>query len=121
MVSLFRRLVWLNGRRVLEDDGVVLVGFATNEAVEIVEAQSCGPTVEWTGDAALPIGRVVVLAEPRGRIAIVFQDRADGCGTARDHIVVAWETGRPLGQEARTAIVVIAPGDQRGARGTADG
>ena len=40
-------------------------GVAAEEAVEVVEAQPGGPQVERPGLAGVPVGHVVVLAEPR--------------------------------------------------------
>src|SRR5262245_62448677 len=88
MITLFGALGGLDRRRVLEQNRIVLVGLATDEAVEVVEAQSLRPTVEGTGDAALPVGRVVVLAEPRCGVTVVLQDRPDGGRTAGNHVVV---------------------------------
>src|SRR5262245_66580437 len=94
MITLFGALGGLDRRRVLEQNRIVLVGLATDEAVEVVEAQSLRPTVEGTGDAALPVGRVVVLAEPRCGVTVVLQDRTDGGRIAADLDVVVGEARR---------------------------
>jgi hypothetical protein len=60
--------------------------------------------------------RVVVLAEPRRGIAVVEQDAADRGLVLADDAVVAGEAGRLLGDHAEAGRVVVAPGDQRGAR-----
>jgi len=121
VVALLGRLARLDRRRVLEQHRVILMRLAADEAVEVVEPHAGRPAVVRAGDAALPVGRVVVLAEPAGPVAIVLEHRADGRGAARDHVVVARKAGRPFGEKARAHIMVVAPGDQRGAGGAADG
>ncbi len=64
--------------------------------------------------------RVVILAEPRGRVAVVPQDRADRALLDRDDRVVAGEAGRDLADHAEAHRVVVAPGDQRRARRRAE-
>ena len=66
-----------------------LAGFATHEAVEIIEAHADRPLIKRTGLAGLERRRVVVLAKPRGRVAIVLEDRADGRLVLGDDAVVA--------------------------------
>ena len=65
-------------RRVAEQVGLPLVGIATDEAVEILEAHADGPLVEGSDLTGLEGRHVVILAEPRGGIAIVLEDAADG-------------------------------------------
>ena len=67
----------VDGRRVAEQVRLPLAGVAADEAVEIIEAHADRPLVERPGLARLVKGRVVVLAEPRGRVAVLLQDRAD--------------------------------------------
>ncbi len=62
----------------------------------------------------------MILAEPRSAVAIAFQHFADGCSGLRDHAVVTGKAGSPLDQKARSAIVMIAPREQRRARRAAD-
>jgi len=63
---------------VLEQVRRPVIGFAAHEAVEIVEPHSRRPLIERARDAVLEVRRVVVLAEPRRGVTIVFQDPADG-------------------------------------------
>ncbi len=64
--------------------------------------------------------RIVVLAEPRRRIAVVAQDAADGRLILRDDAVVAGEAGRLFGDHAEACGVMVAAGDQRCARRRAE-
>ncbi len=93
-----------------------LVGFAAHEAVEIIEPHADGPLIEWTGLTGLERGRVVILAKPRGRVAVVLKDRADGRLVPGDDAVVAGITRRDFRDDAKTNRMVVAPGDQGRAR-----
>ena len=103
-------------RRVAEQVRPPLVGVAADEAVEVVEAQAGRPLGERPGLAGFVGRRVVVLAEPRRRVAVVAQDAADRRIVRADDAVVAGEAGGLLGDHAEADRVVVAPGDQRGAR-----
>jgi hypothetical protein len=50
------------------------------EAVEIIEAETIGPAVEWANLARLPNGCVVVLADPGSGVAVLPQDFGDSAG-----------------------------------------
>src|SRR5262249_40236561 len=106
--------VRLDRRGVLERGGGPLVGVAAEEAVEVVEAQSCRPVGERAGGAGVPVGDVVVLAEPGRRVAEEGQDLGDGAAVARHERVVAGETGRLLGDDAGAAAMMVAAGDEGG-------
>jgi hypothetical protein len=58
----------------------------------------------------------VVLAEPGGRVAIVGEDAPDGRVLGPDDRVVAGEAGGELADLAEADSMVVAAGDQRGAR-----
>ena len=98
---------------VLEQIRRPLVGLAAHEAVEVVKTHSRRPLVERAGDGVLVGWRVVVLAEPRRGIAVVFEDPADGRVILADDRVIARESGRQLGDDAEAPGVMIASGDQR--------
>ena len=99
-------------RRVAEQVRLPLVGVAADEAVEILEAHAGRPLVERPDLAGGEGRRVVVLAEPRRRVAVVEQDAADGGLVLVDDAVVAGETRRLLRDHAEAGRMVIAPGDQ---------
>ena len=103
-------------RGVAEQVRLPLVGVAADEAVEVLEAHAGRPLVERPDLAGREGRRVVVLAEPRRGVAVVEQDAADGGLVLADDAVVAGEAGRLLGDHAEADRVVVAPGDQRGAR-----
>ena len=89
------------------------------KGVEVVEAHTRRPMVEWATYALLEGRRVVVLTKPGRGIAIVLQDPADGCVVLTDDRIIARETGGKLGDHAKAARVVVAAGDQRRPRGRA--
>src|SRR6516165_2699765 len=66
-----------NLRHVLEEVRGPLVGLASQEAIEVLEAHADGPLIEWASRAVLIAWRVVVLSEPGCRVAVLLQDRAD--------------------------------------------
>jgi hypothetical protein len=103
-------------RRVAEQVRLPLVGIAADEAVEVFEAHAGRPLVERPGLAGGEGRRVVVLAEPGGRIPVVEQHPADGGLVPFDDAAVAGETRCLLGDDAESRRMMVAPGDQRGAR-----
>ena len=66
VVALFRRFLGLDWDRAFVDRRVPLVGFAADEAVEVLEAAAAGrPLIERAHRARLPHGHFVALAELR--------------------------------------------------------
>ena len=106
-------------RSVAEQVGLPLVGVAADEAIEIFEAHADGPQVEGAGLAGLEGRHVVILAEPRGGVAIVLQDSADGGLVLADDRVVAGKARRLLGDHAEASRMVVAAGDECRAGGRA--
>ena len=99
--------------------GCPLVGVAADEAVEVLKAHADRPLVERPVLAGLERRHVVILAEPRRAVAVVLEDAADRRLIALDDAVVTGVTGGLLGDHAETDRVMVAPGDQRRARGRA--
>ena len=93
-----------------------LVRVAAHEAVEVLEAHADRPLVERADRAGLERRRVVVLAEPGGAVAVVPQYLADRGFVLGDEAVVPRVAGRLFGDDAVADRVVVAAGDQRGAR-----
>ncbi len=81
----------------------------------MLEPHAGRPLAERPGLARLEGRRVMVLAEPRGAIAVIEQDAPDGGDSLADDAVVAGESGRLLRDDAEAGRMVIAAGDQRGA------
>ncbi len=103
-------------RGVAEQVRLPLVGVAADEPVEVFEAHAGRPLVKRPDLAGLEGRRVVVLAEPRGGVAVVQQDAADGRLVLGDDAVVAGEAGGLLGDHAEAGRVMVAAGNKRGAR-----
>ena len=101
---------------VAEQIRLPLVGIAAHKAVEILEAQACGPLVEGPDLAGGKRRGVVVLAEPRRGIAVIEQNPPDGGLVLGDDAVVARETRGLLGDHAEARRVMVPPGDERGPR-----
>ena len=87
-------------RGVAEQERRPLIGLAAHEAVEVVEAHAERPLIEWPGLAVLERRRVVVLAEPRGGVAVLLEDCADRGVLDADDAVVAGKAGGLLGDHA---------------------
>jgi hypothetical protein len=87
VVALFRRAVRLDRRRAVVDRRRILVGLATDEAVEVLEtAAGAGPGVKRAHRARLPHGHLVALTELGGRVAVQLQrlgQRRRGVGPDR--------------------------------------
>ena len=107
-------------RRIAEQVRLPLAGVAADEAIEVLEAHAVRPLVERPGLGRLIEGRVVVLAEPRGRVPVLLQDGADGAVLLPDDRVVAWEPRRDFAHHAEAGHVMVAAGDQRRARRRAE-
>ena len=112
--------VGIDRRGLAEQVRLPLAGVAADEAVEVIEAHADRPAVERPGLARLERRHVVVLAEPRGGVAVVLEDAADGRAVFADDAVVAGKARGYFGDHAETRRVVVAAGDQRRARRRAE-
>ena len=103
----------LDRPRVLDERRRPLIAVAADEAVEIFEAEADRPQVERTGLARLPVGHVVVLAEPRRVVAVELENIAETALRLRHQRVVAGIPHPRLHDDAGGGAVVIASGEQR--------
>ena len=110
----------INLRRVAEQVRLPLVRVAADEPVEVIEALPDRPILERSNLAGREGRHVVVLAEPRGGVAVFLEDSADGRLVLGDDAVVARESRGLFGYHAEAGRVMVAPGDQRGARRRAE-
>ena len=97
-----------------------LVGLGAHEAVEVIEPQAARPLLERACQTVFVAWCVVVLAEPGRRVAILLQDFADRRVLPPDDRVIPRIAGRLLSEYTESHAVVVAPGQQRGARGRAE-
>ena len=116
VIALFRRFRLRDPGRIAVDRGIILVGLALVEAIEIVEPEAGGPAVERPGGGDVGLGRVVPLAEDPGGVAVVPQDLRDERGALWDHAGVAGIAGAHLDDDAGRGGVVIPAGEERGPR-----
>ena len=72
-VALLGCLRRLDRRRALVQPGIVLVGFAADEAVEVFESRSRRPLMERPDRRDFPDRHFVALAELRGRITVELE------------------------------------------------
>ncbi len=105
-----------NQLMVLVQRGLPLIHVAAHETVEIVEAQSARPTIERTYLAGFPVGRVMVLTEPGRRVAVLPQHFRDRAEILADDARVSVVAGRGFSDHAVAGRVMVASGQQRGAR-----
>ena len=119
-VALLGRPGRLDRGRPFEEPRVVLVRLAADEAVEVLEARAGRPAVERSHRARLPHGDLVALAELRGRVAVLLQDLGERRLVEGADAVVAGRGGRHLGDGPHADRVVVAAGQQRGARRRAE-
>ena len=110
----------IDGRRVAEQVRLPLAGVAADEPVEILEAHADRPLIERPGLARLIEGRVVILAEPRGRVPVLLENLTDRSAIPLDDRVVTRESRRRFAHDAKAGHVMVAAGDQRRARRRAE-
>ena len=116
IVGIVRRL---DLDRAIIDQRRPLVGFAAEEAVELVEARMGGPSIERPDRADLPRRRLVIFAERRRPVAVQTQRLGQWRDRVRPDAGVAGKRRRDLGDAAHVVHVMVAAGQQRGARGRA--
>ena len=98
-----------------------LVGFAAEETVEPVEARTRGPSMEGTRWADFPDRGFMIFAERRSAVAIQAENFGQRRDRARLDAGVAGKRRRDLGDAAHVVHVMVAPGQQGGACGRAQG
>ena len=84
--------VGIDGRGVAEQVRLPLAGVTADEPVEILEAHARRPLVERPGLARHEGRRVVILAKPRGGVAVLQKDPANRAVVLLDDRVIARET-----------------------------
>src|SRR5208337_4384744 len=115
---LVEEIVWLvvrglNRLDVLEESRRPLTGIAPKEPVEVFKAEPRRPKVEGSGLAAVPVGHVVVLAIPRGAVAVLLEHLREGPGALWHERVVAREAGGEFHDDARRSGMMVAARKQR--------
>ena len=121
--QILTQVVALVGRAGRVDVGVVadqlrrpMVGVAAEEPVVALEALAQRPVLERTRRGALVAWGEVPLADREGGVALVAQDLGERAGLVGDAGRVAGEVHRQVGQHADADAVVVATGEQAGAR-----
>ena len=109
-----------DGRGIAKQVGLPLARVAADETVEILEAHPRRPQVKRPDLAGLKLRRIVGLAEPGSAVAVLLENFADRGCVLGDDAVVAREAGGLLGDDSKADGVMIATGDQRGARRRAE-
>src|SRR5215467_6690350 len=99
-----------------------LVGVVADETKIIVKAlDGTGwPVGEWASLARHPLRCVVILAVPRGVVAVLPQDLADSDSVSLDHAVISGEAGRLIYNDAGGHRMMVAAGEQGSARRRAE-
>src|SRR5262249_2861750 len=105
--------VGINRRGVAKQVRLPLAGVAAHEPIEILEAHADGPLVKRPGLACRKGRSVVVLAEPRGGIAVLLENLADGSYVLWDDAVVAREARGGFRDYAEAGRVMIATRNER--------
>ena len=116
LITLVGALGRVHGRRVADQRRVELIRLTADEAVEVIEALIRRPVVERTRRARLIVGNVVILSEPRARVAVLLEQFRDGCASFRDDATVAGEAGGHLLDDAGRDRVMVASRQHRSAR-----
>src|SRR5580704_14351973 len=105
---------------VSEQIGRPLVGLASHKSVEIIATHSRRPLVVGPGEAVLKCRGVMVLAIPRGGVAVLAKNCADGGFLRADDGIVAWVTRGKFADHAGAHRVMVAASDERRARRRAE-
>src|SRR5271157_6183488 len=113
--------VGVDRRSVSEEIGLPLAGIAADEAVEVLKAHAGRPLVKGPGLTRHESRGVVILAEPGGGIPVLLQDFANRALALLNDRVISRETCSNLGDDAKTHRVMVASGDERGARWGTEG
>ena len=122
VVALRRTPVWLYRCRALIESRLILVGFTTNEAIEILKATAAaGPAVERTHRTGFPHRHLVAFAELGRGVAIQFENLGQGRAGVGAQGVVSRSRCRHLGDCSKSHRVVVAAGEQSRSGGGAEG
>src|SRR5579863_1319544 len=114
-------LMRVQNRGVAHQTRLVLRSLAREEPIEIFEAIAGGPVIEVAFRGRLLGGRIVPLAPSSGVVAVILEYLGHGGRRLRDR---AAETVKVVGQFRNLTVGdarVIAPREQRSARGRAHG
>ena len=107
--------------RAIEDQRRPLVGLAADEAVELVESGARRPAIERSGHAHFPRRGLVILSERGRAVAVLAQNLGQRRDAERPRAGVARERRGDFHDRARVVRMVVAAGQQRHARGRAEG
>src|SRR5260370_14661121 len=95
---------------VIEKGGRPVAVSAADKAVKIFKSQTGRPQMEWLGLAVMPVRHVVILAVPRGVVAVLPEYLGEGSDTFRHERVVTRKTGTALHDDTGRSGVMIASG-----------
>jgi hypothetical protein len=110
--------IYLGG--VAEEVRLPLVRVPADEPVKVIKPLPDGPILKRSDLAGRKSRHVVVLAEPRGDVAVFLEDAADGRLVLGDDAVVARKAGGLLRDHTEAGRVMVAAGNQCGARRRAE-
>src|SRR5205807_527922 len=99
----------------IENSGRPLIGLATDETVELIEAGMRRPPVHWSGDRDLPWRRFVILAKRSGAISIQSQNLCHWCYALRAYAGISRKRSGEFHDGAGIVHVMVATGQQRSA------
>jgi hypothetical protein len=114
VVPVLGRSLGLHRSRPLVERGEILVRFAADEAVEVLEPSAAArPAVERSHRARLPDRNLVALAELRRRVPVQLERLRKGSAGLRTDRAVARRGRRELGDPAHANRVVVSAGEER--------
>src|SRR5438552_5185396 len=99
----------------VKNSGRPLIGLATDETVELIEAGMRRPPVEGARDRDFPWRRFVILAECSGAVAIQSQHFCKRRHALRADAGITWKRSREFHDRAGIVHVMIATRQQRSA------
>src|SRR6516165_4071340 len=89
-----------------------LIAVAAEESVEMLEAETGGPQVEWTCLTRHPVRHIVHLAEPCGVVAVLSENSRHRTGALGHQRIIARIAGRELGDVSAGNRMVVPSGNQ---------
>ena len=99
------------------ETGRILVAVSADKAEEVFETKTRRPGIERPRIAALAARHVVMLAEHRRIVAVETEHLRDGGGFGQDASTIAREMRGQVRKVADASVVMVPPGQQRGATG----
>src|SRR5258707_9818895 len=106
----------LHRRGIAKHGRLPLIGFATDEPIEVIETLQRWPAVERAGDAGFPVGNLMILTNVFRAVAVLTQDFRDHRSALGNLAGIARIGIREFRDNSHAYGMMIATGQERGTR-----